>query len=70
MGNETLPTLACHRFRHAEIFDDTSVPTKLAPGSVTYDKYPDGHVSVQPPPINSIEDLKRAVVGDKGKMQR
>jgi hypothetical protein len=45
-------------------------PTKLAPGSVTYDKYPDGHVSVQPPPINSIEDLKRAVVGDKGKMQR
>jgi hypothetical protein len=45
-------------------------PKQLEPGSVTYDIHPDGHVSVEPPPVNSIEDLKGAVVGKKGIMPR
>jgi hypothetical protein len=36
---------------------------------VIYDNKPDGHVSVAPPPINSIEDLKKAII-ESGKIPR
>jgi len=35
-------------------------PSRLPPGSVTYDNVPPGHVSVQPLPL---QDLKNAIIG-------
>jgi hypothetical protein len=40
-------------------------PRTLEPGPVTYDIHPDGHVSVEPPPINSVDAFKEAVVERK-----